>query len=141
MSLEAMNYINNFEGSAMVSVNQIRKVAADFVDGGDRDRFVVEFAKLSVNIRQDGEAEAIDLVHKINSKMALIRSGHLSVERFSEWLRAIPEPAPAINYYVAAAGFSNPINAPAVLEKPFPASPGPSYTSRGAGHASANHPR
>ena len=54
----------------MVSANQIREVVSAFELHGDPNRFVLEFSRLSFDIRNNGDPEAIQLACTIEDKIA-----------------------------------------------------------------------
>ena len=66
----------------MVSANKIREVISSYVRDGDFKQFVLEFSKLSFNIRQSGEAAAIDLSKRIEAILAEVNVGHMTLEGF-----------------------------------------------------------
>lgn len=73
----------------MVSVNQIRQLLSDFLLHGDNSRFVSEFAKVSYNIHRNGEPGASELANVIESKLADLRGGFISVVAFKNTLREL----------------------------------------------------
>lgn len=60
----------------MASANQIREVILSFAQHGDANRFVLEFSRLSFDIRNHGSAEAIQLADAVQSKLADVSVGH-----------------------------------------------------------------
>ena|ERR1700733_10030640 len=116
----------------MISANQIREVISGFLEHGDVDRFVLEFSKVSFDIRRRGTAAAADLVKTVEAKLAEAYVGHLSVTSMRGALEDIGKPAAVGYYYLNASAFSsNSVNSPAVVEKAFPAAAGVSGTSPG----------
>lgn len=60
----------------MASANQIREVILSFAQHRDANRFVLEFSKLSFDIRNHGSDEAVQLADAIQSKLADVSVGH-----------------------------------------------------------------
>ena len=61
----------------MVTVDQIREAVLNYVRDGNADSFVLEFSKLSFDIAQRGEPEAIRLAKLVEGKLAQAYAGHL----------------------------------------------------------------
>lgn len=70
----------------MVSAAEIREVVSSYLSHNDGDRFVLEFSPLSHNVLKNGDAEAQALANKIESKMADIPAGILSISDFKRFL-------------------------------------------------------
>jgi len=106
----------------MVSDHQINELALSYVHDGDLKKFVLEFSKLSFNIRQHGNPAAIENAKIIESKLAEVYAGHLPQVGFRNWLRDSANVSPVgYSSMGAAAAFFNSVNRPAVVEKSFPA--------------------
>ena len=73
----------------MVTVNQIREVAYGYIQRGDIQEFLLEFSKLSFNIHQHGELEAIELAKRIEDKLAKVHAHPISQDEFRDWLREL----------------------------------------------------
>jgi hypothetical protein len=113
----------------MVSVNQIQQIILSFSNHRDPKRFVSEFSRLSFNIRQEGDAEAVRLARAVEAKLAHAYVGHASIDSLQTELLDMLHPA-AVGYYyaVASSAFFNSANRPAVVEKAFPAAAAASGT-------------
>lgn len=64
----------------MASANQIRQAILDFVGHRDPNRFVLDFSRLSFDLRNSGDVEAIQLSAAIDGKIADVSVGHGRVE-------------------------------------------------------------
>ena len=105
----------------MTVTRQIRDVVFNYVNHGDLDAFVVEFAKLSHNIHHDGDAAAVELSHKVESLFAISRTHGWQECKLRDALRNAVEFQIATNL-VNTAQFSDPVNQLVVVEKAFQAS-------------------
>jgi hypothetical protein len=76
----------------MVSAGQILQVVARYLSQEDAEKFTLEFSALSYNIHKNGDAEAIDLANKIESKMADLHGKFITSSDFSDFLRALVNP-------------------------------------------------
>jgi hypothetical protein len=73
----------------MISAAQIREVASSYLSHDDGERFLLEFSPLVHNIHKNGEAEAIELADKIQSKMADLHSNLIAKSEFRSFLRQL----------------------------------------------------
>jgi hypothetical protein len=70
----------------MISANQIRNVVALFLVDNDADAFVLKFGELSHNIHLLGDAAAIELSRKIESRLNDVRLSCISKADFRKEL-------------------------------------------------------
>ncbi len=73
----------------MVEAGQIRDVVAAFVIHRDADRFLSEFSPLSYNIHKNGTQEAMDLANAVESRLASLRGGCISMDGFVDALKSL----------------------------------------------------
>ena len=76
----------------MISASDIRDVLVRYLSQEDAEKFVRDFSALSYNIHKNGDAEAIGLANEIESKMADLHSGLISLSDFSDFIRALVNP-------------------------------------------------
>jgi len=106
----------------MQPVNQIREILEKFLAQPDHlESFVSAFSAASFDIHRHGEPSAIRLADKVESYLADVRAGFLSVSDLHGSLRELLSPAPVGYYYaISLVAFSRSVNQPAVVEKAFP---------------------
>lgn len=123
----------------MIGASQIRDVVFNYVNHGDLDAFLVEFAKLSHDIHKNGDAAAIELSQKIESLFAISRSHGWQECKLRDGLRTIIEskPAVAVNN-VLEMQFNLSVNQTAAVDWVSPVSE-PSGTSRGVEFGSTQY--
>ncbi len=120
----------------MISAGQIREIASSYLSSGDADKFVLEFSALSHNIHKNGDAQAIELANKIESKMADLRGGFISKALFIDSLRDLVDVSWVAYYFFSVGQFFNSVNQLVVPQKEPPAWVGPFGTSPVAGFGS-----
>jgi hypothetical protein len=76
----------------MVSAYQVREVVAGFVQRANLDDFVMEFSKLSFDIRNNGDPQAIEMAKNVEDQLALLHVGHLSPAELREKFRGLLRP-------------------------------------------------
>lgn len=71
----------------MISADQIRKIVENFLADNDANKFALQFASLSHNIHKNGDSGAIELVHKIQSRVADVSAKLIGVAELKIALR------------------------------------------------------
>lgn len=73
----------------MVSIDQIRSLIESFGAHRDGNRFLSDYWPLAMQIRQDQSRSLDELVQSIESRIALVHAGHLSVVRLRQELLSL----------------------------------------------------
>jgi hypothetical protein len=67
---------------------QIKEVVSSYLVHGDSKRFLVEYSRLSHNIHNSKNEQAIELVNRIEGHLADVRAGIVSKAAFLDSLRS-----------------------------------------------------
>jgi hypothetical protein len=115
----------------MISADQIEKVISAYVADRDLRKFVLEFSRLSFNVRNNGQPKAIKLAKDVECKLAELHVGHASEDMFRDWMEELVRKPVAANSYISASQvFVVSVNR-LVEERAFPEVPVLAHTSPG----------
>lgn len=76
----------------MVTTNQIAEVVHNYLLQPDANNFVIEFSRLSYDILEHGDPDAVKLANRIEGYLADVRAGLISKTAFADSLRALVPP-------------------------------------------------
>lgn len=69
-----------------MSAKEIREIISNYLAGGNADKFIKEFAAASYNVHKNADPEAIELVSKVEAKMADLHHGFVLQDSFKKQL-------------------------------------------------------
>jgi hypothetical protein len=70
----------------MVNAKQIREIVLNYLSSGNAENFMLDFSAVSYGIQKNGDPEAVALVNKIESKIADLHGGCISLDPFKKAL-------------------------------------------------------